>query len=125
MSDDEIQLPKKQKIVHYGTLEESMRQATAGASTSVTVTLSGPNINTHNRYYDIQANGQTVERQNQLEAFEMRRKAKQIAVSTDDIEVRAHLRNLNHPMCMYNEIKVAIFLKLMFGFVNQNLRSLW
>ena len=103
MSDDEVLYTKKQKIVHYGSLEGTIQRQAPSVQqekpTSVTVTFSGPNINTQIRNFEIQNDGQTVERQSQLEMFEMRKKAKQIAVSTDDIEVRAHLRNLNHPMC--------------------------
>jgi len=111
---DDIHYVKKQKTIHYGSLEQSLRApssaitaATAAASatpgtsgsTAVTVTFSGPNINTHNKYFEITQDGMTVERQSALEEFERKRKARQIAVSTDDIEVRAHLRHLNHPMC--------------------------
>lgn len=113
MLQDEGYYKKKQKIVHYGSLESDIRQSQQSGSnvsagigptisgTTITVTHSGPNINTSNKYYEIQPDNSTVERQNVLEEFERRRKARQIAVSTDDIEVRAHLRNLNHPMCKY------------------------
>lgn len=108
MSDDEQHYVKRQKLVHYGSLAGSsdLRPSVSGPSneknsTPVTVTISGPNINTHNKYFEIQPDGMTVEKQNALEEFERKRKARQIAVSTDDIEVRAHLRNHNQPMCKY------------------------
>lgn len=34
-----------------------------------------------------------------LEEFERRKRARQINVSTDDVEVRAHLRQLEEPIC--------------------------
>ncbi|KAH9388251.1 U4/U6 small nuclear ribonucleoprotein Prp4 [Tyrophagus putrescentiae] len=75
------------------------------ANASITVTHSGPNIHTSKQYYEISPDSgiHAVERQSQLEAFELRKKARSIAVSTDDVEVRAHLRNLNHPMCLFGE----------------------
>lgn len=38
-----------------------------------------------------------------LEEFERRRKARQINVSTDDVEVRKNLRQLNQPVCLFGE----------------------
>ena len=37
-----------------------------------------------------------------LEQFDLKRKSRQIAVSVDDVEVRAHLRDLNEPICKYS-----------------------
>lgn len=111
MSDDDDRHPGPKRArgshVHYGSLEDSMGRAGSGpeksttGNPSITVTHSGPNIHTSKQYYEItpDAGIQAVERASQLEAFELRKKARSIAVSTDDVEVRAHLRNLNHPMC--------------------------
>lgn len=38
-----------------------------------------------------------------LEEFERRRKARQINVSTDDVEVKKNLRHLNEPICLFGE----------------------
>lgn len=38
-----------------------------------------------------------------LEEFERRRKARQINVSTDDVEVKKNLRHLNEPVCLFGE----------------------
>lgn len=38
-----------------------------------------------------------------LEEFERRRKARQINVSTDDVEVKKDLRRLNEPICLFGE----------------------
>lgn len=38
-----------------------------------------------------------------LEEFERRRRARLINVSTDDIEVKKNLRQLNEPICLFGE----------------------
>lgn len=38
-----------------------------------------------------------------LEEFERRKKARQINVSTDDVEVKRNLRQLNEPICLFGE----------------------
>jgi U4/U6 small nuclear ribonucleoprotein PRP4 len=105
MSDEEVNYVKKQKIVHYGSIEEKERQriaAKVSSNSSITPTTNqtkGPNINISDEYLDIEKEVVTKEKQSVLEEFERRKKARQIAVSTDDIEVRAHLRQLNEPIC--------------------------
>jgi U4/U6 small nuclear ribonucleoprotein PRP4 len=109
MSDDEINYVKKQKLVHFGSIEEKERQRIAAkvSSNSSTTPTKGPNINISDEYLDIEKEVVTKEKQSVLEEFERRKKARQIAVSTDDIEVRAHLRQLNEPIC-----KLFIFIIL-------------
>lgn len=106
MSDDDGRPTKRGRHVHYGSLEDSMGRAGPEKPTgnpNITVTISGPNIHTSKQYYEITPDTgiQAVERQSQLEQFERRKKARSIPVSTDDVEVRAHLRNLNQPMCKF------------------------
>lgn len=43
------------------------------------------------------------DKQQLLEEFERRRKARQINVSTDDNEVRRSLRQLGEPVCLFGE----------------------
>lgn len=38
-----------------------------------------------------------------LEEFERKKKARQINVSTDDLEVKRSLRHLNEPICLFGE----------------------
>ena len=117
MGDEEGVVVKRAKHVHYGSLEATVggfagssssnsnsNSTSTNANASITVTHSGPNIHTSKQYYEISPDSgiHAVERQSQLEAFELRKKARSIAVSTDDVEVRAHLRNLNHPMCKFD-----------------------
>lgn len=42
-------------------------------------------------------------RQEKLEEYESRKKARQIQVSTDDLEVKAQLRQLGEPICLFGE----------------------
>lgn len=104
MSDeDEPTYVKKQKVVHYGSLEEKEREKLSkGASTS-SATLKGGNINVSNEYLELEDDFISRDKQLVLEEFERRKKARQIAVSTDDVEVRAHLRQLNEPICLFGE----------------------
>lgn len=53
----------------------------------------------NNEYYELEED-QSQSRQHVLEEFERRKKARQIPVSVDDIEVRTHLRSLNEPICI-------------------------
>jgi len=104
MSDDEVSYVKKQKVVHYGSIEEKERQRLSAKSSSSSSAISsnlskGPNINTSDQYLELEKEVISKEKQSVLEEFERRKKARQIAVSTDDIEVRAHLRQLNEAIC--------------------------
>lgn len=119
IDSDDVKYVKKTKVVHYGSLEANERARLASGQPSGSTssfpgpngiqlsTASGSNINiAPNRYLDAGAepsNFMTVDKQNALEEFERRRKAKQIAVSTDDVVVRAHLRQLNQPICCFGE----------------------
>lgn len=111
MSDDEITYVKKQKVVHYGSLEEKERQklsSKSGGHSAGKSNKSG-NVNVSNEYLDIEDEAVNKERLLVLEEFERRKKARQIAVSTDDVEVRAHLRHLNEPICKYNFVNLSEF----------------
>lgn len=107
MSQDDIKY-KRKNVIHYGSLEDTERQRLksvveggAGPSSSAG---GNANINISTSYERIIPEAKiTADRQNALEEFERRRRARQIAVSTDDIEVRAHLRNLNQPICLFGE----------------------
>ena len=97
MSDDEISYVKRQKVIHYGSLEDKERERLStrghtGGNKSV-------NLNKSEEYLDLEKEVLSKEKQLVLEDFERRKKARQIPVSTDDIEVRAHLRQINEPIC--------------------------
>lgn len=101
-NDDDVKYVKKDKIVHYGTLENSVRMLQQPGPSSIPANV---NINVSNQYFDLKSTSSMLnsEKQNALEELERKRKARQIAVSTDDVEVRAHLRHLNQPMCLFGE----------------------
>ncbi|XP_076314876.1 U4-U6 small nuclear riboprotein factor 60K [Tachypleus tridentatus] len=120
MSDDEEgTFVKKQKILHYGSLEEKEREkllekekkSSDGeeeksdpeeADDSNKPAVEASNINISEEYMDIEAEV-NKEKQALLEEFERRKKARQINVSTDDAEVKATLRQLDEPICLFGE----------------------
>ena len=100
MSDDEINYVKRQKVIHFGSIEEKERERLTKGSTPSTNVTKNININSSAEYLELEnTNILSKEKQLVLEEFERRKKARQIAVSTDDIEVRAHLRQINEPIC--------------------------
>lgn len=116
MSDDEdLVYVKKQKTVHYGSLEEVERARLAaaaesseeekdssnlGESINAAVTLA--NVHISNEYMELE-DEMSKDRQALLEEFERRKKARQINVSTDDSEVKKNLRQLGEPICLFGE----------------------
>lgn len=116
MSDDEdLVYVKKQKTVHYGSLEETERArlATAAETTDdekdaasandvTTTPIAVGNVHISNEYMELE-DEMSKDRQALLEEFERRKKARQINVSTDDSEVKKHLRQLGEPICLFGE----------------------
>lgn len=127
MSDDEeISYIKRTKIIHFGSLEEQERQKLAAKekfkdepsddddkdgtddedtddddNISKEVSASG-NVNVGDEYMELEEEINR-EKQQLLEEFERRKKARQINVSTDDCEVKAVLRQIGEPICMFGE----------------------
>lgn len=124
MSDDEdLVYVKRQKTIHYGSLEEVERQRqqvlenieseddeldtkkslvlNTSAVSAATTTAVG-NIQVSNEYFDLEAEV-SKDKQALLEEFERKRRARQINVSTDDAEVKKNLRQLNEPVCLFGE----------------------
>ncbi|GLG92426.1 Protein will die slowly, partial [Gryllus bimaculatus] len=124
MSDDEdILYVKKQKTLHYGSLEEQERlrlsalPPTAPTSTVISadsdgegeppppVTVPAPetgHVNISDEYMELEEE-MNRDRQALLEEFERRKRARQINVSTDDEEVKRNLRQLGEPICLFGE----------------------
>lgn len=116
MSDDEdLIYVKKQKTVHYGSLEEAERarlaavvettdeeKDVAGANDVTNTSVSAGNVHISNEYMELE-DEMSKDRQALLEEFERRKKARQINVSTDDSEVKKHLRQLGEPICLFGE----------------------
>ncbi|KAG8010400.1 U4/U6 small nuclear ribonucleoprotein Prp4 [Nibea albiflora] len=112
MSDDEDMAPAvKKSRVFYGSLEEKERErlivdaarSSTTGSDAVKAGIEAGNINI--------SSGETLEmeervserQQEALAAFERRRRARQITVSTDDAEVKAGLRALGEPITLFGE----------------------
>lgn len=116
MSDDEEVYVKKQKIVHYGSLEETERARIAAAvedgsedekddsttNENVSAAASVGNVHISTEYMELE-DEMSKDRQALLEEFERRKKARQINVSTDDSEVKKNLRHLGEPICLFGE----------------------
>ncbi|GFG33691.1 hypothetical protein Cfor_02436 [Coptotermes formosanus] len=116
MSDDEdVLYVKKQKTIHYGSLEEQERArlSTAavksgdsdeegGSSNTVQQASEVGNVNISDEYMELEEE-MNRDRQALLEEFERRKRARQINVSTDDEEVKRNLRQLGEPICLFGE----------------------
>lgn len=114
MSDDEDEVAyirtSKEKVLHYGSLEETERARLSNAkstgslaSDAIKAGIKAGNINISSGEV-IEIDDDPSESHAELLAeFEKRRRARQIQVSTDDYEVKAHLRQLGHPICLFGE----------------------
>ncbi|KAK7487244.1 hypothetical protein BaRGS_00021472 [Batillaria attramentaria] len=107
MSDEEepVAVPSG-KTVHYGSLEaaEKARQADQAAGKDVIEEAKeSGNINiSDSGHFDLEA-AEAESQAEVLEQFEKRKRARQIQVSTDDSEVKATLRQLGEPICLFGE----------------------
>ncbi|XP_042910804.1 U4/U6 small nuclear ribonucleoprotein Prp4 [Parasteatoda tepidariorum] len=121
MSDDEeLSYVKRTKIIHFGSLEEQERQKLEKEQQkedesddskdesdeddmgSPKEATSSGNINVGDEYMELEEE-MNKEKQLLLEEFERRKKARQINVSTDDFEVKANLRQIGEPLCLFGE----------------------
>uniref|UniRef100_A0A1B0D3J2 Pre-mRNA processing factor 4 (PRP4)-like domain-containing protein n=1 Tax=Phlebotomus papatasi TaxID=29031 RepID=A0A1B0D3J2_PHLPP len=112
MSDDEdrVFITRSTKTIHYGTLEDSERQRQSvvlqddtGDDIDSKLFKELGQIQTSNEYFDLEENEISKDKAALLEEFERRKKARQINVSTDDVEVKRNLRRLNEPICLFGE----------------------
>ncbi|GAB0086790.1 PRP4 [Sergentomyia squamirostris] len=111
MSDDEdIVFTRPTKTIHYGSLEDNERQRqqtnllddTADEKDQKAAFKELGQIHTSSEYFDLE-NEMSKDKAALLEEFERRKKARQINVSTDDVEVKKNLRQLNEPICLFGE----------------------
>lgn len=103
MSDeDEPQYTKRPRTIHYGTLEESMIAESLKDGRDGDGKQSLQNVHISNEYMDLE-DEMSKDRQQLLEEFERRKKARQINVSTDDSQVKLDLRHLGEPICIFGE----------------------
>ncbi|XP_059895029.1 U4/U6 small nuclear ribonucleoprotein Prp4 [Gadus macrocephalus] len=117
MSDDE-DAPRtaKRTRIFYGSLEGQERQrmgreaggGTKGGSAAIKAGIKAGNINISSGEFleieDRSASGPSGERQSDvLVEFERRRRARHLAISTDDSEVKGCLRRLGEPITLFGE----------------------
>ncbi|KAG5682251.1 hypothetical protein PVAND_011615 [Polypedilum vanderplanki] len=110
MSDDEeVLYVKRQKTIHYGSLEETMenrvkhaRIETESSNAVPTAASNSSNNSQLPEYFDIE-NEMEKDKMALLEEFERKKKARQINVSTDDAEIKKNLRALNEPIVLFGE----------------------
>lgn len=105
MSDeDDVRYSNKKNVIHYGSLAEGEKKRLANAAAgNSSAPGTNKNVNISNEYMNLEDRKVNSERQQMLEEFERKRKSRQITVSVDDVEVRAHLRHLNVPICLFGE----------------------
>uniref|UniRef100_A0A1A9WTI4 Pre-mRNA processing factor 4 (PRP4)-like domain-containing protein n=1 Tax=Glossina brevipalpis TaxID=37001 RepID=A0A1A9WTI4_9MUSC len=131
--DDDIQYVKRQRTLHYGSLEESERKRIAAVSVGIPASSSSQleDIDSDEDYEEQKKSapsppaappptaGALVNKIDDdffdletevakdkvalLEEFERKKRARQINVSTDDAEIKRNLRYLNEPICYFGE----------------------
>ncbi|XP_074655780.1 U4/U6 small nuclear ribonucleoprotein Prp4-like isoform X2 [Tubulanus polymorphus] len=108
MSDDEgIGYVKPDRVIHYGSLEERLRlQSAAAGANAIKAGIAAGNISIAGKAEPMDLEAEvSASKQELLDEFEKRKKARQLAVSTDDGEVKAYLRQLGEPICLFGEDK--------------------
>ncbi|XP_055344030.1 U4/U6 small nuclear ribonucleoprotein Prp4-like [Paramacrobiotus metropolitanus] len=98
--DDEIGdlAAKRQKFIHFGSLDQqSLPQESDSRQTA-----SGTPAT--DEYFDLEQVPDTA-RDEALAEFERRKRARQINVPTDDIEIQIQLRAIGEPICLFGEDK--------------------
>jgi len=96
MFDDELQYVKRQKVVHFGALDESAIPVKQDAPAS-------DNIQMSEGYLALEKDAMPNDKIEMLEEFERRKRVRAINVSTNDIDVKGDLRSLGEPICLFGE----------------------
>ncbi|TRY81402.1 hypothetical protein DNTS_032836 [Danionella cerebrum] len=110
MSDDDEETSVAKKFrIYYGSLEEKEKErlshegASSGANDALKAGIKAGNINISSGEV-MEMEERVSERQAEVLAeFERRKRARQITVSTDDVEVKACLRALGEPITIFGE----------------------
>eukprot|EP00088_Acartia_fossae_P004613 TRINITY_DN1198_c0_g1_i1.p1 TRINITY_DN1198_c0_g1~~TRINITY_DN1198_c0_g1_i1.p1 ORF type:complete len:496 (-),score=101.29 TRINITY_DN1198_c0_g1_i1:97-1584(-) len=96
MSDDEdLQYVKRKRVVHFGALDKDDLPDVTESS--------GDNVQISTEYMEIEKETIPSDKMKMLEEFERRRRVRAITVSTNDGEVKADLRSLGEPICLFGE----------------------
>lgn len=109
--DEELNVPQVKKAIVYGSLEEKEKLRLSAISSSgslasdaIKAGKAAGNINiTEGGSYDIAERDPNEGQEELIAELEKRKKARQIQVSTDDSEVKANLRQLGEPICLFGE----------------------
>lgn len=97
MSDDEdIQYVKRKKVVHFGALDEG--------GIPIRGEIAADHMQLSSDYMELEKTGEMPsDKVAMMEEFERRKRVRAITVSTNDSEVKAELRQLGEPICLFGE----------------------
>ncbi|OQR74389.1 U4/U6 small nuclear ribonucleoprotein Prp4-like, partial [Tropilaelaps mercedesae] len=116
-SEDEVQFVHKQKIVHYGSLEEEERRRLEAHSQNNSESddsddsgdrngsdgHSGEGPGSAAEYLALEEERMSREKQLLLDELERKKRARKLNVPTDDGQVKSILREIGHPICFFGE----------------------
>ena len=112
--DDDVQHVRRQSVIHYGSLADNAsggvkRKAAkdddgGGDDDGADVEESG-NVQRSTEYMALESAQDMagLGKEEMLQEFERRKRARLINVSTDDAEVKKNLRDLGEPICLFGE----------------------
>ncbi|XP_013418559.1 U4/U6 small nuclear ribonucleoprotein Prp4-like [Lingula anatina] len=107
MSDEEdnVTYVRPKKTINYGSLEqqEKLRLLSGSSGEAIQSAIAAGNINISEETMEIEEADGPDSNAAVLAFFEKRKRARQIQVSTDDLEVKANLRQLGEPICLFGE----------------------
>ncbi|XP_033122534.1 U4/U6 small nuclear ribonucleoprotein Prp4-like [Anneissia japonica] len=101
MSEDDSGPAFKKQKVHYGTLEETLRKE--GGDDAIASGILAGNINiSKGETFNLEEHT-SEQKKNLLAEFARRKRARTLHVSTDDSMVKAKLREIGEPICLFAE----------------------
>ena len=101
--DDDLSYVKRQKMSTFGSLPAAAGTATRDTAGDSDDDDDGANIQRGTEYHPLSLESQKGEKDEMIEEFERRKRARMINVSTDDAEIKKDLRQLGEPICLFGE----------------------
>lgn len=95
MDDEDIQYVKRKKVVHFGGLD--------AGGVPERGELAKENVQISSEYMDLEKEIIPSDKLEMMEEFERRKRVRAINVSTNDSDVKAELRLLCEPICLFGE----------------------
>ncbi|KAH8556309.1 WD40-repeat-containing domain protein [Umbelopsis sp. PMI_123] len=99
--------PSQSDRIHFGSIEAEERRRNQTRMTVDQEDASGVNLEdlSEETHYELSGSSQVAQEEQRavVEEFERRARARQLAVPTDDGRVRARLRELGEPQCLFAE----------------------